>query len=69
MNELEYPNNKNIEITLSNRILNRQSETILKNAVMPHVENLQGQKNMSINKIDQLELFVLRKKKSVIGFC
>lgn len=57
ISEMNYDksDNKNIEITLSNRILNRQSETILKNAVMPHVENLQGQKNMSINKDVQSE--------------
>lgn len=57
ISEMNYDksDNKNIEITLSNRILDRQSETILKNAVMSDVENLQWQKSTGMNKDVQSE--------------
>lgn len=57
ISEMNYDesDNRNIEIAVSNRILDRQSETILKNAVMPDVENLQWQKSMGINKDVQSE--------------
>lgn len=57
ISEMNYDksDNKNIEIAVSNRILDRQSETILKNAVMSDVENLQWQKSTGINKDVQSE--------------
>lgn len=57
--------NRNIEITVSNRILGRQSETILKNTVMPNVKNLQWQKGTSINKDIQSEFSKLLSSSSI----
>lgn len=57
ISEMNYDksDNKNIEIIVSNRMLDRQSQTILKNVVMSDIENLQWQKSTSINKDVQSE--------------
>lgn len=43
-------NNKNIDVSISNVVLNKQSQTVIRNALVPNIESLQWQSTAAIDK-------------------